>query len=62
VPLLELSLGWTAKNEVIGLKQEWMGQDYDCLETGGIASWKTCLPLPGDIIGEYDPPSDDDEL
>ncbi len=49
------------KTKVVrGLKQEWMGRDYDCLETGGIVKCKL-EDLPGDIIGENDPPSDDEE-
>ena len=40
---------------VRGLKQEWMGRDYNCLETGGIVKCKL-EDLPGDIIGENVPP------
>ena len=43
---------------VRGLTQQWMGRDYDCWETGGIVKCKL-EDLPGDIIGENDPPSDD---
>jgi hypothetical protein len=43
------------KTKVVrGLKQEWMGWDYDCLETGGIVKCKL-EDLPGDIVGQNDP-------
>jgi len=55
----ERVLGGKKTKMVRGLQQEWMGRDYDCLETGGVVKCKL-EDLPGDIIGENNPLSDDD--
>ena len=43
---------------VRGVKQDWMGRNHRF--SGSIVKCKL-EDLPGDIIGENDPPSDDDD-